>query len=271
MYIYTTTGLHYHHEKPKITVVDLIPVINYSSINDYQIPFYFTLQVDLLKGEAVVQFDPRALKSAYLVGTIADMGYSAELKNELQHSSPSVLYTPASQHGSHTTIRVDGMVCINCAQIIESSLKKMKGVNQISVSVDDKFARVVYDPELIGVHCLCSAIEELGFETTLPESYSASIAMPALPAYSASVESKQSCVMRIEGMTCSSCVQTIESQLGQMEAVESVHVLLGVKEGRVVYNAIATSPKDLLAAVEDLGYSVTHVDGTCMNRQIYII
>ena len=114
---------------------------------------------------------------------------------------------------------------------------------------------------LLTVRKICSVIEQLGFEATLPESSPNASTLPALPDNSHSVCIQQSCVMTIDGMTCSSCVGIIESHLREMEAVEAVQVLLKEKEGRVIYNAAVTNPQNLLTAVEDLGYTVTHVDG----------
>ena len=189
------------------------------------------------------------------------MGYSAVVKKELKYASTTVPPPFTSERDISTAIQVDGMVCINCAQIIESSLRKMRGVKHISVSVEDKLAEVLHDPDLLNVRSICSAIEELGFEATLPESRPLTQMLPVITENSRSVCSQQTCTMTIVGMTCFSCVQTIESHLRDMEAVESVQILLQEKEGRVMYNAAITSPQNLLVAIEDLGYTVTHVDG----------
>ena len=204
----------------------------------------------------MVQFDPQFLKSDYIATVISDMGYTAIVQDDLRFSSsipfPSAPFPTA-------TMQVDGMVCINCSQIIESNLKKMKGVKHISVSIEEKLAQISYDPDIISVHEICSAIEDLGFEATLPSSDPSMDLMLAGPPPSSC--NQNSCVMTIDGMTCSSCVALIESKLCGMEAVMSVEVLLQEKEGRITYNAAATSPKDLLCVIEDLGYTVTHING----------
>ena len=189
------------------------------------------------------------------------MGYNAVVKEELKYASTTVPPPFTSEHDMPTAIQVDGMVCINCAQIIESRLRKMKGVKHISVSVEGKLAEVLYDPILLTTRSICSAIEELGFEATLPESCPMAQMLPVQAENSRSVCSQQSCTMTIDGMTCYSCVHTIESHLRDMEAVKSVQVLLQEKEGRVIYNAAIISPQNLMVAIEDLGYTVTHIDG----------
>ena len=209
----------------------------------------------------MIHFDPQTIKSDYLARSISEIGYRATIKDELKHMKTAANWSLAMDHDSSAAIQVDGMVCINCAQIIESNLRKKKGVKHISVSIENKLAQVTYDPDLFTARKICSVIEELGFEATLPESSPNASTFPALPDNSHIVCSQQSCVMTIEGMTCSSCVGIIESHLREMEAVEAVQVLLKEKEGRVMYNAAVTNPQNLLTAVEDLGYTVTHVDG----------
>ena len=204
------------------------------------------------------------MKSDYLADVISDMGYSAVVNKVLKYTGTMVPPPFNSEHDISTAIQVDGMVCINCAQIIESSLRKMKGVNHVSVSVENKCAEVLYDPDLLTIQSICSAIEELGFEATLPESHPMTQFLPVLAEHLPSVCSQQSCTLTIDNMTCSSCVHIIESHLRDMEAVKSVEVLLHEKEGRVIYDASTASPKELLIAIEELGYTVTHIDGTYM-------
>ena len=223
------------------------------------------MQVNLQKEEAVVQFDPRVLRAELIASIVSDMGYTAAVQTELKYSSTSVTSPYTSEQHTFVAITVDGMVCINCAQIIESNLRKNKGIKHISVSVEQKLAHIHYDPNVISISSICSAIEELGFEATPPTINPGDLMLlPILAESSRSVSSQQSCVMTIEGMTSSSCVGLIESQLTDMEAVESVHVLLQEKEGRIIYDASATSPHDMVAVIEDMGYTVTHVDGTCL-------
>ena len=190
------------------------------------------------------------------------MGYSAVVQEELKYSSSVIQPEFSSDHFPTAAIHVDGMVCINCAQIIESNLKKKKGVKHISVSVDEKCAQVSYNPAILSIDSICSAIEDLGFEATVPGDNSLmGLMLPALPEAPPSEYKQKCCVMTIDGMTCSSCVGLIESHLSGMKSVFSVQVSLEEKEGRITYDAAITSPKDLLTAIEDLGYTVTHVDG----------
>ena len=226
-----------------------------------------SLQVDLGDEQALVQFDPHVLKSDYIASVISDMGYSAVVLEELKYSTASrgqPQQYPSEYH-AHAVIQVEGMVCINCSQIIESSLKKMSGIERISVSVEEKMATVFYNRDTFSVKSICSAIEDLGFEATLPTSVPVERMLLELPSPDHRGRNQSSdqerCVVVIEGMTCSSCVELIESHMKGMEAVRSIQVLLQEKQARITYDVNLTSPKELAVLIDDLGYTVTHVDG----------
>ena len=223
-------------------------------------------QVNLRDGQVVVAFQPEILKSDYIATIISDMGYNAVVQEEFKHSPNTSINSPStSDYHKSIIIQVGGMVCINCAQIIESNLRKKKGIKQISVSIEEKIAHVLYDPNVLSINNICSAIEDVGFEATLPTSVQFDYMLPTLSEVPASTHGHQSCVIKIKGMTCLSCVQLIESQLGDLEAVESIQVLLQEEEARIMYNADLTTAKELAALIDDLGYTVTNVDGMCGN------
>lgn len=223
-------------------------------------------QVNLRDDQVVVAFQPDILKSDSIATIISDMGYNAVVQEEFKHSPNTRINPPsASIYYKSIIIQVGGMVCINCAQIIESNLRKKKGIKQISVSIEEKLAHVLYDPNVLSINNICSAIEDVGFEASLPTSVQLDYTLPTLSEVPPSLHSHQSCVIKIKGMTCLSCVQLIESQLGDLQAVESIQVLLQEGEARMTYNADLTTAKELAALIDDLGYTVTDVDGMCGN------
>src|SRR3712207_518923 len=60
--------------------------------------------------------------------------------------------------------------------------------------------------------------------------------------------------LRIEGMTCASCVARVEKALKRVAGVEDVAVNLATEEARIRGAAPSTA---LVAAVEDAGYGAT--------------
>ena len=67
---------------------------------------------------------------------------------------------------------------------------------------------------------------------------------------------------QIGGMTCSSCVHTIETNLSKYDGVLSVNVALATERGRITYDPDVTGPRDLIKAVEDMGFEAGLPDNT---------
>ena len=120
---------------------------------------------------------------------------------------------------SRTEIHVEGMVCQSCVQNIEQNLSKVSGV---SVSLEEKLARVAYDPVLTNSQQLAEKIEDLKFKATPPPS--------SIPV------AKNTCTIGVGGMTCQWCVDNIESALQKIAGVQSVTVSLKKAKAFITYN-----------------------------------
>ncbi|CAG2057060.1 unnamed protein product [Timema podura] len=62
------------------------------------------------------------------------------------------------------------------------------------------------------------------------------------------------CLLRVEGMTCQSCVHTIEQTLGTKPGVQTVQIHLEEKEAKVVYDSSTTNPDEICSAIEEMGF-----------------
>lgn len=65
--------------------------------------------------------------------------------------------------------------------------------------------------------------------------------------------------LRIEGMTCSSCVHSIETHLIKMHGVKSAVVTLSTQKGKITYDAEHIGVRDLIEAISDLGFDAEPV------------
>jgi P-type Cu+ transporter len=65
---------------------------------------------------------------------------------------------------------------------------------------------------------------------------------------------------RVGGMTCAACVSTIESYVGSTDGVEAVSVTLLTERAQVKYNKRKISPKQIAAAIEDIGFTAVEED-----------
>ena len=56
-------------------------------------------------------------------------------------------------------------------------------------------------------------------------------------------------------MTCASCVAKIEHEVSKLDGVVSAQVALATCKGRFTYDVEKTGPRDIIAAVERLGFT----------------
>jgi copper chaperone CopZ len=62
-----------------------------------------------------------------------------------------------------TIFKIEGMACDGCAETIQSLIEKEPGVRMVSVSFDDRMARVLYDPQSVPESRLVDLIQKPGF------------------------------------------------------------------------------------------------------------
>ncbi len=60
---------------------------------------------------------------------------------------------------------------------------------------------------------------------------------------------------KIEGMTCGGCELGVKMTIKKLDGVESVEASYEDGEAEVVYDPKTVTPEDIIAAIEDLGYS----------------
>lgn len=63
-----------------------------------------------------------------------------------------------------TTVKVNGMTCQGCVRSVKRVLETIPGVQQADVSLEQKEARVSFDPAKTGVDAFKAAINDAGYE-----------------------------------------------------------------------------------------------------------
>ncbi|MGH7476839.1 MAG: heavy-metal-associated domain-containing protein [Longimicrobiales bacterium] len=61
--------------------------------------------------------------------------------------------------------------------------------------------------------------------------------------------------LKVQGMSCEHCVRSVTQALRSVDGVESAEVDLGAGRARVRYDASRTTPRQLVGAVMDEGYT----------------
>nr|XP_054497307.1 copper-transporting ATPase 1 isoform X4 [Agelaius phoeniceus] len=244
------------------------------------------IRVSLDNKEAVVVYQPPLITAEEIKQQIEAAGFTAafkkqprplklsgidleRLRNAQPRSSEASQRENSSGTGSKTVVfRVEGMHCNSCVLNIQSTVSALPAVTSVVVSLENQSATVNYHPSLISIEKLRKAVENVSperFRVSLPEEHENLALFPTLASplksHPASKDPSQPLtqvvVINIEGMTCSSCVQSIEGVLSQKAGVKSVHVSLPNGTGTIEYDPLQTSPEDLRSSIEDMGFDAS--------------
>ncbi len=104
----------------------------------------YEARVNLAAGTAVVEYDPAKASLADLERTVSEAGFEVVR--------------------SEVTVRIGGMVCASCAQVIEISLADLDGVYEARVNLAAETAQIVYNPALVTASDIRAAIEDAGYQ-----------------------------------------------------------------------------------------------------------
>jgi len=212
-----------------------------------------TCDVSLENKLATIEFDPEIGNPEQFVKFINDIGtkFTASLKSfssviEMQDEELVDATTEDTVDLTNTNyykcwLRVQGMTCASCVAAIERNAIKMDGVKSILVALMSAKAEVNYDPSIIQPHQIADGIAKLGFPTTVIENNTA----------------KDELEVSIKGMTCSSCVFLIESNIGKVPGIIKATVALATERGKIKYDPEKIGPRDIVEAINNLGFQAS--------------
>ncbi|KAM9226868.1 copper-transporting ATPase 1 [Leptosomus discolor] len=245
------------------------------------------IKVSLDNQEAVVVYQAHLITAEEIKHQIEAAGFTASLRKQprplklsaldlerLRNTQPTGSETALQEHSNANdtktvVFRIEGMHCSSCVLNIQSTISALPSVASIAVSLEKKSAVINYNPNLISVDKLRRAIEAVSpetFQVSLPDEYENVARFPprASPLKSphpalqdAGQPLTQVVVINIEGMTCSSCVQSIEGVVSQKAGVKSIHVSLANRNGTIEYDPLQTCPEELRSSIEDMGFDAS--------------
>ncbi len=125
-----------------------------------------------------------------------------------------------------------------CVETIEKALGQLDGVKSVKVNLGNETASIEYDPEMTDVNELQKIIEQAGYGIM-----------------------NEHAALKIGGMTCATCVNTIENTLKKQRGVVSANVNLGAEKAYVVFNPNLLTVGDMKKAIENVGYQYLGLEG----------
>ncbi|KAF4026961.1 hypothetical protein G4228_019108 [Cervus hanglu yarkandensis] len=245
------------------------------------------IKVSLDNQEATVVYQPHLITAEEIKKQIEVVGFTAFIKKQpkylklgaidierlkntpVKSSEGSQQRSPSYTSNSTVIFTIDGMHCKSCVSNIESALSTLQHVSSVVVSLENKSAIVKYNASLVTPETLRKAIEAISqgqyrvssaseIESTSNSPSSSSLQKSPLNVVSQPLT--QETVINIDGMTCNSCVQSIEGVISKKAGVKSIQVSLANGKGTVEYDPLLTSPETLREAIENMGFDASLSD-----------
>jgi len=133
-------------------------------------------------------------------------------------------------------IPVQGMSCASCVGRVEKAIRSVDGVTAANVNLATERAHVSFAPDGADPQAVAEAIRAAGYEPT--ESHAD---------------------LKIEGMTCASCVSRVEKALKRVPGVVEARVNLATERASVRYLGGAEMVGRLIEAVDATGYTAREI------------
>ena len=139
---------------------------------------------------------------------------------------------------------ITGMTCASCVSTIEKGLKKVDGVQNASVNLMTEKATIQYNPSVTKVDSLVQAVKNVGYGAKDLTSYKSEL---------------KTVNLAITGMTCASCVNTIETALYKENGITEAVVNLTTEKARVTFDPKSISEKQIIKTIANTGYGAKKI------------
>lgn len=138
------------------------------------------------------------------------------------------------------TLAIEGMTCASCAQTVEKAVKKVSGVNEASVNLATEKLQVTFDETQTTIPAIEQAVKQAGYGVQ---------------------HTQEKETFAIEGMTCASCVQTVEKAVSKLTGVAAAPVNLATEKMTVTFDQNQVTTQAIIAAVKAAGYDAKLATG----------
>jgi Cu+-exporting ATPase len=105
--------------------------------------------VNFATEKATVEYEPKEISDKDFVTTLEELGYGARVEEKI--------------------IPIQGMHCATCAMTIESSVKEMDGIVDVTVDFGSDRAKVKYIPSIVSLQEIAENIERVGYKPLIAD------------------------------------------------------------------------------------------------------
>ncbi|KAJ1399857.1 P-type ATPase [Sesbania bispinosa] len=157
--------------------------------------------------------------------------------NEIDDLKKPLLQTPQDVTVGVVTPQINDIKSSSWLKIVESKVRSLNGVNGIMESPLDDRVAIKYVPNSITTNKIKETTEETGFKVDELKGQDIS-----------------ECRIKIKGMTCTSCSQSVEHALQMVDGVKKAVVGLALEEAKVHFDPKLIDAKKIIEAIEDAGF-----------------
>ncbi|KAK9679021.1 hypothetical protein K7432_016453 [Basidiobolus ranarum] len=232
-----------------------------------------SISVSDLTGRGVATFTNGDHESlGKIIGeSISNIGYDV---GDLQWETIGQKPVKTQVYLSRATMQIEGMTCSSCVKTTEKALSAIDSIVEGTISVSSLTGRGVAtfareDQEQLG-EVIKESISNIGYdlvdlqwETIQQESGSNDINNEGSENNGTITTN-----LTISGMTCSSCVNSIESNLQTQDGIISCQINLLMQSGVVVHDPKKIGPRNLVELISDLGYEAAVVQANTKGPSI---
>ncbi|MFW9948587.1 MAG: heavy metal translocating P-type ATPase [Candidatus Thorarchaeota archaeon] len=145
-------------------------------------------------------------------------------------------------------LNIQGMHCAACAQTITKALNNAKGIDNANVNLATEKAYLNYNPKEIKKSRIIEIVKNTGYKA---------------------ISNTTKIVIKIEGMTCASCAQTVESALNKAEGIINAVVNITTEKATIVYDINELDYEDIVNIINNTGYHVLNAEEEVSGRSKY--
>jgi P-type Cu+ transporter len=155
-------------------------------------------------------------------------------------------------------VSIRGMTCKSCINSIKNQFKTIQDVIFVEIDLEKELGVFTFYPE-ISIQEIIQIIEDCGFDADLVSDHDLrkSVSKPSpspLKSINPETPKPSQVTLHIEGMTCASCVKSIESHLLKQNYIYSCSVSLTMETCQITYNPDESSLDNLIELIEEIGF-----------------
>lgn len=162
---------------------------------------------------------------------------------------------------------------MSCVNTIKTNLKTLTGFINIEIYLEDGKAFLEFDQSQITCEEIAEKIDDLGFDCDIvpqdnedsqnaggdsPSNSKTDNTQATNTNHSTLLESPfVKLTVRIDGMTCMSCVNNIQNHVSKLDGVLEIKVSLADKNGVIVFEPSKVTASEVADRIDDMGFDVS--------------